>query len=220
VSQDLLFPGLNDVPDETVSLVKTNPRFVEAFMVGLNHEMARELLWRDYPTDQRGTYFRQFWSAPTPDIPAIHGWTPSRALGENGTAGPVGQVVLLIRGELLRRYPNAIIYAAKAVQPTGQPRPTPGTPEAYPLFQGSLEPDVRFVGFPLTETQAKGTGTGTDLGYFFVLQQQPTEARFGEDLDAQSQGPFLLPSGNAAETARALWQQPFRVAIHAKSLLP
>ena len=30
-------------------------------MVGLNHEMARELLWREYPTDQRGSYFRQFW---------------------------------------------------------------------------------------------------------------------------------------------------------------
>ena len=32
-------------------------------MVGLNHEMARELLWREYPTDQRGSYFRQFWDA-------------------------------------------------------------------------------------------------------------------------------------------------------------
>ena len=30
-------------------------------MVGLNHEFARELLWREYPTDQRGSYFRQFW---------------------------------------------------------------------------------------------------------------------------------------------------------------
>ena len=30
-------------------------------MVGLNHEFARELLWREFPTDQRGSYFRQFW---------------------------------------------------------------------------------------------------------------------------------------------------------------
>ena len=30
-------------------------------MVGLNHEFARKLLWREYPTDQRGSYFRQFW---------------------------------------------------------------------------------------------------------------------------------------------------------------
>ena len=39
----------------------TNPPFIEAYMVGLNHEFARELLWREYPTDQRGPPFRQFW---------------------------------------------------------------------------------------------------------------------------------------------------------------
>jgi hypothetical protein len=79
---------------------------------------------------------------------------------------------------------------------------------------------VRFVGFNMTATQARGTGTPTDLGYFFVIQQQPTEPRFGEDVDAQSSQPYLQPTGNAAETARALLQPPFRVAIHAKSLLP
>ena len=38
-------------------------------MVGLNHEMMRELLWREYPTDQRGTAFHRFWgrSGPQPD---------------------------------------------------------------------------------------------------------------------------------------------------------
>ena len=30
-------------------------------MCGLNHEFAGELLWRGYPTDKRGSYFRQFW---------------------------------------------------------------------------------------------------------------------------------------------------------------
>ena len=38
-----------------------NPKFIESYMVGLNHEMGRELLWREYPTDQRGSYLRQFW---------------------------------------------------------------------------------------------------------------------------------------------------------------
>jgi hypothetical protein len=27
-----------------------------------NHEMNRELLWRNYPTDMRGTSLRNFWS--------------------------------------------------------------------------------------------------------------------------------------------------------------
>ena len=50
------------MPPNTVSLLRTNRRFVEAFMAGLNHEFARELLWNEYPTDQRGSYFRQFWN--------------------------------------------------------------------------------------------------------------------------------------------------------------
>jgi hypothetical protein len=42
------------------ALARDRP-FLEAYMVGLNHELARELLWREFPTDQRGGYFRQFW---------------------------------------------------------------------------------------------------------------------------------------------------------------
>jgi len=61
LSQDFLFPGLEHVPANTVTLLKTNPQFVESFLVGLNAEMSSELLWRNYPTDQRGTSFRQFW---------------------------------------------------------------------------------------------------------------------------------------------------------------
>src|SRR5207249_845035 len=103
LSQDMIAPGLNDVPDNTVSLLKTNPRFVEAYMAGLNHEMARELLWRGYPTDQRGTYFQSFWDrrgAPsaqtTTDIPPIPAWPPDQHLGQ--IAASAGNLlVLLIR---------------------------------------------------------------------------------------------------------------------------
>ena len=61
LSSELLIPNLNLIPNNTITLLETNPRFIEAYMVGLNHEMARELLWREFPTDQRGSYFRQFW---------------------------------------------------------------------------------------------------------------------------------------------------------------
>ena len=55
VSQDYLLAGLERLPRNSITSVKTNPAFVAAFMAGLNHEMSRELLWREYPTDQRGT---------------------------------------------------------------------------------------------------------------------------------------------------------------------
>ena len=61
LSQQLLLPGLETVEPNSVLGLETNARFVEAYMVGLNFEMGRELLWRGYPTDQRGTYFERFW---------------------------------------------------------------------------------------------------------------------------------------------------------------
>ena len=182
LSQDYLFPGLDLVPANTVTLLETNTRFVESFLVGLNAEMASELLWRDYPTDQRGTYFRQFWDASggdgKADIGKISDWG-DLALGKNARAG--GKLVMLVRGELLRRYPNSVIYAVQAV-PTSQPPDGRLTlsdnvnDEKHPLFRGTLKPDVTFLGFDLTRTDALA-----DPGWFFVIQEQPTEPRFGLD---------------------------------------
>src|SRR6516225_6460181 len=52
-----ILPGVENVPDETAALLVTNPRFVEAYMVGLNDEMRRELAWRQYPVDSTATFF-------------------------------------------------------------------------------------------------------------------------------------------------------------------
>src|SRR5215216_4166577 len=104
LSQDFLFPGLEHVPPNTVALLQPNPKFVESFLVGLNTEMGRELLWRNYPTDQRGTYFQQFWDTTDDskfDIARITEWG-DRKLGDN-SATTSDTLVLLIRGELLRR---------------------------------------------------------------------------------------------------------------------
>jgi hypothetical protein len=180
LSPDFLLPGLEHVLPNTATLVQTNPEFVEAFMTGLSTEMARELLWREFPTDQRGTYFRQFWAAVQPagrrQIQAIHEW--KNPLGKNAEPGQSeASLVLLIRGELLRRYPDTVIYAKKAVM--SGTRRVPGGSEKYPLFRGSLEPDVTFLGFDLSRKQA--LGEGSDPGWFFILQEQPSAPRFGLD---------------------------------------
>jgi hypothetical protein len=181
LAPEFLLFGLDKVPPDSVTLVQPNARFVEAFMIGLNHEMGRELLWREYPTDRRGSYFRFFWNRRGSAQPAfmqpIHTWT-SR-LGRNpSAAGNPDQLVLLVRGELFRRYPNAVIYAAKATGTVTNPKLT--TQERYPLFRGSAPPDVAFFGFDLTEAAARGTDP--DPGWFFVIQQQPGEPDFGLDL--------------------------------------
>lgn len=213
MSQEWMLPGLERVPANSLVLVESNPRFIEAFMVGLNHEMSRELLWRGYPTDQRGTYFRQFWDPsgrfPAPkteteradysekgkDIPPLHEWLNSN-LGENlgkaravVTGVPVAQIVLLIRGELLQRYPSANIFLVKAVWNSTSKIRDPVISEddpnnfKYPAFRGELPPDISFLGFQIKGSEAIGNSdiAANQPGWFLAIEQQPTEPRYGLD---------------------------------------
>ena len=61
IDTEYILPEISRVENNSVTLMETNPKFLESLFLGLNHEMSRELLWREFPTDQRGTYFRQFW---------------------------------------------------------------------------------------------------------------------------------------------------------------
>jgi hypothetical protein len=185
-----LLPGVDGVLANTIGLLVQNEAFIEAYMVGLSHEMARQLLWNGYPTDQRGTYFRQFWDVsgyiPAPpdptqlyDIPPINTWPLSTALGThpNRPMAP-DNLVLLVRGELFKRYPNAVVYAGKARTVNGT-RVLDPSDERYPLFRGTLSPDMTFLGFNLTAADARGGTANAPDGFFFVFQEQPSEPRFG-----------------------------------------
>lgn len=196
---DMLLPGMDQVPANSIALLQTNPSFIEAYVVGLNHEMSRELLWRGFPTDQRGTYFRQFWDAQGDlvgnseqerearrDITSITAWTNESHLGSHGPRGSSeGQLVLLIRGDLLRRYPRAMVYAVEGVWSNDGARRELGTNELYPMFRATQAPDTTMLGFVLTKTIVRGADTNANNGHpgwFFVLQEQPTEPRFGLDV--------------------------------------
>jgi hypothetical protein len=182
LSEQWLLPGLENVLLDTATLVETNPPFVAAYLVGLNHEFARELLWREYPTDQRGTYFARFWGRPgTDDIGAIHGFHGT--LAGNVLGGGTPQLVLLVRGELLHRYPGAIIYAAQARLGTAGLELDDST-ILPPTFRGTLLPDTTFIGFPLTVEDVTG---GNAPDWWFVIAEHPTEPRFG--LDEQASRP-------------------------------
>jgi hypothetical protein len=260
LSQDWLLPGLDQVPPNSVSLAVTNERFVEAYMVGLNVELGRELLWNLYPAgDQRGTYFDRFWetsgsvlaggATPAPDIDPVAEWPNAGPLGVNAPGGgpaDAGRIVLILRGDLMRRYPTAILYAVRAK--AGPVFDLQGE-ERHPVFSGTLEPDVSFFGFDLSADQAAGRDGGP--GWYLVFVEQPSETRFGLD-DADTAGPMSTwqdltwahlgsgvtyidvghavtppahPGGagwgtHAADMAVITSQQPVRVAIHAARLLP
>jgi hypothetical protein len=203
-----LLPNIHKIAMDSITVMETNQRFVEAYMVGLNHEFARKLLWREYPTDQRGSYFRQFWSVGDTidgeglsedtlkerlyDIPEIHRWDATSVLGDHNNRIPLGQTpapqaVLIVRGELLKKYPNTVIFAQHAKVVDGLRTPDwlsaaeqaqpPRSKTRTPLYVAQPENDIFFFGFDLTIDEVKGNGG--DSGWYFVLQERPGEPRFG-----------------------------------------
>ena len=111
LAPEVFLPGVGVLPNDFIMAVQTNPRFVEALMVGANHEMGREMLWQGLPTDQRGTPFQHFWQRldGKPDIDFVHHWNVAAPLGSQ--PGNTPMTVLLFRGRLLERFPNLSIYA-------------------------------------------------------------------------------------------------------------
>lgn len=202
LSPDWIMPGLGSIEMNSINLLNVNQKYLEAYMLGLNYEMGRELMWRGYPTDQRGTYFSFFWGYDSSiknlqitndneqiynlnnyrDIEDIHKWrvdpnsitSPLTKLGSNSarTAGPP-LLVMTIRAELLRKYPGTIIYLQKA-QYLGPDQPRKAMPgtEVYPLFSGKIEPDIVLLGFPVNADDIKGTGYGTGNEGYFVVFQE------------------------------------------------
>ncbi|MFJ5830908.1 DUF3892 domain-containing protein [Streptomyces sp. NPDC093089] len=190
LGSDHLLPGVQNVPPDTVTLLCANGKFVESFLAGANHELGRELLWREFPTDRRATAFRHFWDArgtvepgqEQPDVPPVRDWGRTTGLGGHvrGPAGGGDAVVLLVRGEVVRRFPSLGLHARRALPPLapGGPRRLGGE-RIEPVFSGEIGADVLFVGFPLTVADA--LGSETDPGWFFVFEEHPTAPSFGLD---------------------------------------
>jgi hypothetical protein len=175
--------GLIERPD-MATLLETNNRFIEAYLVGLNHEMARELLWREFPTDQRGTYFDSFWTGGTELVADLHqpAWRGSE-LGSHVKPELEGQLVLLVRGDLIRRYPGVVAHAAREADSDRGIPIFEATSPIRTLFHVHLPPNVLLVGFGMTRTRIDTPGET----WWFTLSENPTEPRFG--LDPSRVGP-------------------------------
>jgi hypothetical protein len=185
-------PGLELVPPDTATLVRTNPAFVASHLVGLNHEFMRELLWREYPTDMRGTAFKRFWGRagnPSDDIGPVHKFD-GNTLANTLLAGNTSEAVLLLRSELLRRYPGSIVYLSRA-KTVGESLVLDDDTIELPSFRGDLPPDVSFVGFAISPETLRGNGDP----WWFVIAQPPSEPRFGLD-DASDETPAIPSSAN------------------------
>ncbi len=214
-SQDYILPGLDGIEMNTVTLCEENRRFIQTYMLGCNQEMGNELAFRKFPIDPRGTIFSYFWNptqydpgveddlgkpAPKKDIKDIHIW--KNELGNNhpnSDSDEAGRVVLVIKADLVRRYPDTIYYAVKITEshedesraqywteiyPNDDSETSPGGieeenhEEIFPTFRGQIGPDVLAVGFPFTVDDLKNPNSQ----YYFVLQQNRERSMYGLDL--------------------------------------
>ena len=238
ISQDFILPNVEKLPQDSITILQTNQRFIESYMVGLNHEMARELLWREFPTDQRGSCFRQFWDIRDNlfendpekqfDIKKMHEWRNSlgnnraRTWNENDPEDD-GNIVLVVRGQLLLKYPNTMVFAQKAAYDINDPKEqrvlAPDSDAAnikYPLFSAQLEPDIFLFGFDFSIDQARGVRirnnsdnpVTSNPGWFFVFKERPGQIKFGLDDYADEMGDTsgLPPTSNPNEWNDLTWE--------------
>jgi hypothetical protein len=191
--QEAFMPGIGNLPPDLIMLVQVNQFFIDAFMVGANFEMNRELLWRAFPTDLRGTPFQRFWDRrgpngddKLPDMEPIHLWR-GQPLGRRSDPNITDpdRIALLIKGQLLLRYPNTAVYAWKRRKnvPEDQSKllknaqglpPNPATDIQVPVFAGFIKPDITFFGFDIDK--------GDIADWCFVVEEQMSEPRFGFDV--------------------------------------
>jgi len=203
--KNAFMPGVDDLPNNLIMLVQVNQYFIDSVMAGANFEMNRELLWRGFPTDLRGTPFQRFWGRSDPntgalldDMEPMHQWN-AQPLGKRTDPNMTdpNRIALLVRGQLLRRYPNTAVYAwkkrttapANADDVTKLMKDAQGNPAAnaiqWPVFTGFIAPDITFFGFDIDREEVDD--------WCFVLEEQMSEPRFGFDVE-------LVPAGQPQGT--------------------
>lgn len=213
-----LVPGLGLLPaDDFVTVLSTNPDFMEAFLIGLSDEMGRELLWRSYPTDRRGTYFRRFWDADADELPTPIHLFPSTDLGKHvsfgGDGGSAPRAVVVVKSELVRRYPDLIIQVAKNQGTIAEPWfEKTDAPQivAKQLFSALLQPDLALVGVDLSIEQID------QPEWWILIAEHPSATRFDRK---SSDGRFADTGPGAAGFAADRLHLPTRVAFQATDLV-
>jgi hypothetical protein len=190
MSKNIFLPGYENIESNIVGLLFINNAFLNSYMVGLNHEMSKELLWREYTTYLKGTYFKLFWDSSLAvdsqgyaDIEEILTWRNDLHLSSIGNRNGEdnNMTLLLIKGDLFRRFPGTVVYASKATV-DAQSRIVLKEEEEIkqPVLRATMEPDMTFLGFEIKRDELEYDGPGKP-GWFFIIQEQHFDPSFGFD---------------------------------------
>jgi hypothetical protein len=202
LDKEWFLPNINLIENNTITLLESNTHFINSYMLGINQEMGREMLWRQFPADLSVTFFRNFWQSNDGDavttnfdLDPIDKWigTPAPVRKSNGAQA---KLVLTLRGELLRKFPNTVILAAllQRDKVTGKLILDAKTNESnfkFPAFRADLPPDLQFLGFDLLASDIiKDTVlpvSGNTSSWYFILMEPVGEPRFGLDAEFRPQ---------------------------------
>ena len=198
----LLVPGLETLPVDRAALLEADDDYVCAVLAGANHELARELLWREFPTSPSATFLHRFWDTGPDgpdDVPDISSWRGRRLGGQVSGVTASALSVFVVRGELMRRYPDARVYAVRAVWLDGGPELGAGDEIAEVVLFGRLDASTRFYGLPKDLATLRGDRqnprrTAASAGWFVAIEEAATSPRFGLDAAAEDGSDLRTPA--------------------------
>ncbi|WP_299690050.1 hypothetical protein [uncultured Tateyamaria sp.] len=183
--------GLRDMPDDTIAFFEENRAFVEAVLLGANHEVNQELRWRGFPTDMRGTVLPRFWNRGAPrhdpaqdDIGAITHWAAPLGrqhspINDNGNPS----LVVLIKGAVVRKLDEPVLridISTKAdTWEAGRVQR-----KFLPAFSGKLGTGLAYYGFDVSLDWLLHDSRLNRA--FFVILEPPGRLRFGLDVGSRS----------------------------------
>jgi hypothetical protein len=213
-----MLPGRGTVPNDAVLPSETNAIFTDALLVGLNTQVLHELRWRNLRVAAGCTPVRTFWNRidadgvegdPGQRLDDIHGvanWSAGGPLGDPSHGPPAatgGDLVLVVRGQLLLRYPATLVYLV----PDDDGDPQFGEAAEFPTFRGRLGDDTTFLGF-------QGVAATELAAWWVVFEESPSGFQFRSPVPAG-----LTPLPDGAGTADLLFAQPVRVLLRGTDLV-
>lgn len=199
IAPGLVSPALATMKPNTMTLLGLDRPFCEALMLGANHELMRELMWRNYPGRLDMTPLRRLF--PQPDLAGpqnprreahtlpIADWTGKAGTHLTETVGSV----LLMRSPILELFPDLAMFVYPAVWVAGGGRalaPSDRHSAVHPAVRGNLEPDALYLGYRQSPVELAGVaerpadipdGSTVRAGYWLVFHGPPGQETFGFD---------------------------------------
>ena len=117
-------------------------------------------------------------------------------LGENHTKGKDDLLIFAIKGELLKKFPDTVIFLSQAKLDKQAIKINPDGLKLLPDLAAWLSNDTYIVGFPIKLQDITGDPETKDPGFFLTFMNKPSETRF-RNIPAEDQS-SMLPETNAA----------------------